>query len=54
MGPLATANQQLREAERHFSEQRLARLTARHRLTDRLLDQLQALDLDGVELVPPS
>jgi len=54
MGPLATANQQIREAERHFSEQRLARLTAPHRLTDRLLDQLEELNLDGVELVPQS
>ena len=54
MGPLATANQQIREAERHFSEQRLARLTAPHRLTDRLLDQLEELNLDGVNLVPQS
>ena len=52
MGPLATANHQIRDAERQAIEQRLARLTAPHRLTDRLLDQLEELNLDGVQVVP--
>ena len=52
MGPLATANQQIRDAERHSVERRLARLAEPHRLTDRLLDQLEELNLDGVRTVP--
>jgi hypothetical protein len=52
MGPLATANQQIRDAERQAGEQRLARLTAPHRMTDKLLDQLEELNLDGVRIVP--
>lgn len=52
MGPLATANQQIRDAERTAVEQRLARLTAPHRMTDRLLSQLEELNLDGVRIVP--
>jgi hypothetical protein len=54
MGPLATANQEIREAERHSVERRVARLTQPHRLTDRLLDQLEELNLDGVRTVPPA
>jgi hypothetical protein len=54
MGPIASANQQIRDAERQFSEQRLARLSAPHRLTDRLLDQLEELNLDEVPVVPAS
>ncbi|HEX3629271.1 MAG TPA: hypothetical protein VHW91_02270 [Candidatus Dormibacteraeota bacterium] len=52
MGPLASANQQIRDAERQWIEQRLARLAAPHRLTDRLLNQLEELNLDGVRTVP--
>ena len=52
MGPLATANRQIRDAEQQAIELRLARLTAPHRMTDRLLDQLEELNLDGVRLVP--
>ena len=52
MGSLASANQQIRDAERQWLEQRLARLAAPHRLTDRLLDHLEELNLDGVRTVP--
>jgi hypothetical protein len=52
MGPLATANQQIRHAERESVQARLARLTEPHRLTDRLLDQLEELNLDGIKVVP--
>ena len=52
MGPLATANHQIRNAERESDQARLARLMAPHRLTDRLLDQLEELNLDEVKLVP--
>jgi hypothetical protein len=52
MGPLATANQQIRTAERESVQARLARLTEPHRLTDRLLDQLEELNLDGIKVVP--
>jgi hypothetical protein len=52
MGPLASANHEIREAERHSIEQRLARLTEPHRLTDDLLFHLEELNLDGVRSVP--
>lgn len=52
MGPLATANQEIREAERQSLEHQHARLIEPKRLTDRLLDQLEELNLDGVENVP--
>ena len=52
MGPLATANHEIREAERFEQERRLARLAEPRRLTDRLLNQLEELNLDDVELVP--
>jgi hypothetical protein len=52
MGPLASANHEIREAERNSIEQRLARLTEPHRLTDNLLFQLEELNLDGVRSVP--
>ena len=52
MGPLATANQQIRDAQRQWAEQRIARLTRPHLLTDRLLDDLEELNLDGVRQVP--
>ena len=52
MGPLAHANQEIRAAERHSVERRLARLTAPHRLTDKLLDQLEELNMDDVPVVP--
>jgi hypothetical protein len=54
MGPLASANQEIREAERQSLEQQHARLTEPKRLTDRLLDQLEELNLDGVPNVPES
>ncbi len=52
MGPLATANHQIREAERSEQERRLARLVEPRRLTDRLLNQLEELNLEDVHLVP--
>jgi hypothetical protein len=52
MGPLASANQEIRIAERESVQARLERLTAPHRLTDRLLDQLEELNLDDVKTVP--
>lgn len=52
MGPLAHANQEIRAAEQYSAEQRLARLTAPHRLTDKLLDQLEELNMDDVPVVP--
>jgi len=52
VGPLATANHEIREAERFEQERRLARLAEPRRLTDRLLNQLEELNLDDVELVP--
>lgn len=54
MGPLASANQEIREAERQSLEQQAARLTEPKRLTDRLLHQLEELNLDGVRHVPDS
>jgi len=52
VGPLATANHEIREAERFEQERRLARLAEPRRLTDRLLNQLEELNLDDVGLVP--
>lgn len=51
-GPLATANQQIRDAERQAVRQRRTRLAEPQRLTDRLLHQLEELNLDGVTTVP--
>jgi hypothetical protein len=54
IGPLGTANHEIREAERRDKERRRARLTEPRRLTDRLLGQLEELNLDGVPIVPGS
>jgi len=54
IGPLATANHEIREADRRDQERRLARLAEPRRLTDRLLGQLEELNLDGVGIVPDS
>lgn len=51
-GPLATANQEIREAERLAVQQRIARLTAPEHLVDQLLHQLEELNLDDVRTVP--
>jgi hypothetical protein len=53
-GPLASANHEIREAERHDQQRRLAELAEPRRLTDRLLGQLEELNLDGVRTVPDS
>ena len=52
MGPLATANHEIREAERSEQERRLARLVEPRRLTDRLLNQLEELNLVPDEYEP--
>ena len=52
IGPLGSANREIREAERRDQERRLARLGEPRRLTDRLLSQLEELNLDGVRTVP--
>jgi len=54
IGPLGTANHEIREAERIDLERRRARLTAPRRLTDELLGQLEELNLDGILIVPGS
>jgi hypothetical protein len=52
IGPLGTANREIREAERIDQQRRQARLAEPRRLTDRLLGQLEELNLDGVRTVP--
>jgi hypothetical protein len=52
IGPLGSANREIREAERQDQQRRLARLAEPRRLTDRLLGQLEELNLDGVGTVP--
>ena len=52
IGPLGSANREIREAERRDQQRRLARLAEPRRLTDRLLGQLEELNLDGVRTVP--
>ena len=54
IGPLGTANHEIREADRRDQERRRARRTEPRRLTDELLGQLEELNLDGVRIVPGS
>jgi hypothetical protein len=54
IGPLATANYEIREAERRDQQRRRARLSEPRRLTDQLLELLEELNLDGVRIVPGS
>jgi hypothetical protein len=54
IGPLATANHEIREAERRDQQRRRARLFEPRRLTDQLLGQLEELNLEGVGIVPGS
>ena len=54
IGPLGTANHEIREAERRDQRRRQARLAEPRRLTDELLGQLEELNLDGVRVVPHS
>jgi hypothetical protein len=54
IGPLGTANYEIREAERRDEQRRRARLSEPRRLTDQLLEQLEELNLDGVRIVPGS
>jgi hypothetical protein len=53
-GPLASANREIREAERLGEQRQLARSAEPRRLTDRLLSQLEELNLDGQGTVPES
>jgi len=52
IGPLGSANREIREAERQGRQRRLARLAEPRRLTDQLLGHLEELNLDGVGTVP--
>src|ERR1700693_157163 len=54
IGPLGTANHEIREAEQRGQQRRRARLAEPRRLTDELLGQLEELNLDGVRVVPGS
>ena len=54
IGPLGTANHEIREAEQRDQARRRARLAEPRRLTDELLGQLEELNLDGVQVVPGS
>lgn len=52
IGPLGSANREIREADRRDQQRRLARLAEPRRLTDHLLGELEELNLDGVGTVP--
>jgi hypothetical protein len=52
IGPLGSANREIREADRRDQQRRLASLAEPRRLTDRLLGRLEELNLDGVGTVP--
>jgi len=52
IGPLGSANREIREADRRDQQRRLAQRTEPLRLTDHLLGQLEELNLDGVGTVP--
>jgi hypothetical protein len=54
IGPLGTANHEIREAEQRDQQRRRARLAEPRRLTDELLGQLEELNLDDVRVVPGS
>ncbi len=52
IGPLGSANREIREADRRDQQRRLAQLAEPRRLTDHLLGQLEELNLYGVGTVP--
>src|SRR5947209_9797881 len=52
IGPLGSANREIREADRRDQLRRRARLAEPRRLTDDLLHQLEELNLDGVGTAP--
>ncbi|MDQ6711801.1 MAG: hypothetical protein M3Z28_01235 [Candidatus Dormibacteraeota bacterium] len=52
IGPLGSANREIREADRRDRQRRQARLAEPRRLTDHLLHDLEELNLDGVGTVP--
>jgi hypothetical protein len=51
---LGTANHEIREADRRAQQRRRARQNEPRRLTDRLLGELEELNLDGILIVPRS
>ena len=52
IGPLGSANREIREADRRDQQRRQAQLAEPRRLTDHLLGQLEELNLDGIGTVP--
>ncbi|MDQ6885530.1 MAG: hypothetical protein M3077_15045 [Candidatus Dormibacteraeota bacterium] len=52
IGPLGSANREIREADRRDRQRRQARLAEPRRLTDHLLHDLEELNLDGIGTVP--
>jgi hypothetical protein len=52
IGPLGSANREIREADRRDQQRRQARLAEPRRLTDHLLNDLEELNLEGVGTVP--
>lgn len=52
IGPLGSANREIREADRRDKQRRRARRAEPRRLTDHLLHDLEELNLDGVSTVP--
>jgi hypothetical protein len=52
IGPLGSANREIREADQRDQQRRRARLAEPRRLTDDLLHQLEELNLDGIGTVP--
>src|SRR2546428_11706694 len=52
IGPLGSANREIREADRRDQLRRRARLAEPRRLTDDLLHHLEELNPDGVGTVP--
>ena len=52
IGPLGSANREIRDADRRNQQRRQARRAEPRRLTDHLLHDLEELNLDGVSTVP--
>ena len=52
IGPLGSANREIREADRRDQQRRQAQLAEPRRLTDHLLHDLEELNLDGISTVP--
>jgi hypothetical protein len=52
IGPLGSANREIRDADRRDQLRRQAQLAEPRRLTDHLLYDLEELNLDGISTVP--